>query len=212
MSPQGCWRPPDEGRVGPLIDFGLFVFYLVPGCLFARAVWFYSFNLSSILCLFALSSCACCLTFLLIHFCVSAGSVSSFCLSWLIFLLILSCIFICFVSSLSLSFSSFCLFCFIFLLVSLLFLIVLSHLSACCLSLSLSLFLFLFLSFFLSFFLSLAFPPLRGASPGPIMARGCKPWHAAGDGLALQSQIGLQGHRWVTSPARQGHRRPRFAG
>ena len=21
MSPQGCWRPPDEGRVGPLIDF-----------------------------------------------------------------------------------------------------------------------------------------------------------------------------------------------
>ena len=174
MSPQGCWRPPDEGRVGPLIDFGLFVFYLVPGCLFARAVWFYSFNLSSILCLFALSSCACCLTFLLIHFCVSAGSVSSFCLSWLIFLLILSCIFICFVSSLSLSFSSFCLFCFIFLLVSLLFLIVLSHLSACCLSLSLSLFLLLFLSFFLSFFLWPS-PHCGGHPPGPLWPGGVSP-------------------------------------
>ena len=111
MSPQGCWRPPDEGRVGPLIDFVLFlyVFGLFSSpFVFANAPGFFFFCS-------VLSVCSCCLV--------------------LFFQPRISCSF-CVISLFVLSYLSarpllcFCFFCFVFVLVlpCLAFLFVLSHL------------------------------------------------------------------------------------
>ena len=179
MSPQGCWRPPDEGRVGPLIDFGLFVFYLVPGCLFARAVCFFKSRLSPILCSF-------CVVFLCVLSHISAHPLLCFCRFCFVFLLVLAHL----SAHLVLHFYLFCL---IFVLVLLILLLVLFHLSArlsplsdrpvssfCLLSLSLSLFISLSLSlpfslsFFLSFFLWPS-PHCGGHPPGPLWPGGVSP-------------------------------------
>ena len=87
MSPQGCWRPPDEGRVGPLIDFVCLlvsissVFFSSCPVLPFRLCCLVSVSLS-ILCLFVLALL--CLFFFLPYllFCCASLSLSlSVCLS-----------------------------------------------------------------------------------------------------------------------------------